>query len=146
VGLDGINLVANRPDLLDRSIILSLAPVLPENRQSEQTFWKNFNEARPRIFGGMLDILSGAMEILPDINLPSLPRLADFARWAVAAAEVMGHGAAAFLDAYAVNVIVLIQAVGVIAHRRSIFIDIAAVAQCIIRISRSIAVILIGEH
>lgn len=104
VGLAGINLVANRPDLLDRSIILSLAPVSPENRRSEQLFWKQFNEARPRILGGMLDILSGAMKILPNIDLPSLPRLADFTRWAAAVAEVMGYGATTFLDAYVVNV------------------------------------------
>jgi hypothetical protein len=104
VGLAGINLVTGRPDLLDRALILRLDPLLPGQRRDEEGLWAQFAEARPRILGGILETLAKAMELLPGLNLPALPRLADFVRWGAAAAEAMGFGAKSFLEAYARNV------------------------------------------
>jgi hypothetical protein len=104
VGLSGINLVADRADLLDRSIIMELAPLAPDQRREERELWREFEVARPQIFGGMLDALARAMQVEPGIRLRSQPRMADFARWGAAAAVGLRRSPKEFLDAYMCNV------------------------------------------
>ena len=104
IGLASINLVANRPDLLDRSLILRMEPITPGQRRDEATLWKEFEKARPRILGGLLDILSKAMGGFPLVVLPRLPRMADFARWGAAAAQALGHTTEEFVEAFDGNV------------------------------------------
>lgn len=99
-GLNGINVVATRPDLLDRSILIELERISPAARREEAEFWQEFETARPTIFGAMLDVLSRAMAIYPTVRLPALPRMADFARWGYAVAEALGLGGKTFLEAY----------------------------------------------
>ncbi len=61
--------------------------------------WAEFEAIRPHLFGALLDELVGALREEPSVRLPSLPRMADFAVWAVAAER--GRGAPArFLAAY----------------------------------------------
>lgn len=113
--LSGVNIVAQRPDLLDRSLLLGLRPIPRGERRDEATFWTEFEEARPYIFGGMLDALSTAMRLRPAVRLKEKPRLADFALWGYAAGEVLGvtcargietlTGGVAFVAAYAANII-----------------------------------------
>jgi hypothetical protein len=91
VGLSGINLVADRPDFLERSTILALDPIAPCQRREESEFWRAFEEAYPSILGGFLDVLSEAMRIRPSIELERPPRMKDFARWGAAAAVALGH-------------------------------------------------------
>lgn len=102
--LAGINLVAQSPDLLDRSIIVELSPIPPAQRRPEREMWEEFDVAAPRIFGGQLDVLAKVMQILPSIRLDSYPRMADFARVGVAAAIALGKTADDFLAAYERNV------------------------------------------
>jgi hypothetical protein len=102
--LDGINLVATRPDLLDRALIFGLERIDPEKRREESEFWRQFEEARPAIVGGMFDALAGAMRIYPKVKLARLPRMADFCRWGYAVAEALGIGGKKFLDAYYRNI------------------------------------------
>jgi hypothetical protein len=104
VGLSGINLVANQPDLLDRCLIIQLEAIRPEERREEVPFWKEFEEQAGYILGGFLDVLAKAMAIHQTLHLEALPRMADFARWGAAAAEAQGIGADAFLGAYQGNV------------------------------------------
>jgi len=104
VGLAGINLVADQPDLLDRSIILPLESIPRERRKEERTFWSDFDQARPQILGGLLDALAKAMEIEPQLIITSRPRMADFARWGAAASEALGKKGGEFLSAYDRNV------------------------------------------
>lgn len=104
IALTGINLVAERADLLDRSVIYHLDPIPDEQRKSEKQFWAEFNEVAPRILGGIFDTLVKAMQIEPTLQIARLPRMADFARWGCAIAIALGHTAEDFLDAYAENV------------------------------------------
>lgn len=99
VGLAGINLVAERADLLDRSLIIALDPVPPHERKEERAFNQEFERVRPRIFGAMLTVLSQAMAVEPKLQLGPLPRMADFARWGAAVAESIGIGHEAFMEA-----------------------------------------------
>jgi putative DNA primase/helicase len=59
--LNGIPALASRPDLADRAIVIVL-PTIPETaRRSEEELYAELDEAAPRIFGALLDGLSGAL-------------------------------------------------------------------------------------
>jgi hypothetical protein len=63
---------------------LTLPPVADAGRQSERELWQQFELARPRILGALLDLVVHGLRMLPGIGLDRLPRMADFARWAAA--------------------------------------------------------------
>jgi hypothetical protein len=99
-GLNGINIAAHKPDLLDRCLLFGLEPLAPEQRRDETELWAEFETLRPSLFGGMLDALSRAMVLRPAVHLPGLPRMADFAKWGCAIAEALGYSQEEFLAAY----------------------------------------------
>lgn len=103
VGLNGINVVATKPDLLDRSILIELTQIPKKERKSESAFWQSFNELKGEILSGIFSVISKAMAIKPQIRLKELPRMADFAEWGCAIAEVLEYGQDAFLGAYYAN-------------------------------------------
>jgi hypothetical protein len=103
VMLNGIEEVATRADLLDRSVLLAL-PVIPESeRRPEDEFLREFEEARPRILGALLDAVACGLKRLADVQLGHYPRMADFAKWVVACSPAMGWSAESFLCAYGAN-------------------------------------------
>jgi hypothetical protein len=104
IGLNGINQIVGKPDLMDRCILLSLERIDPERRMEEAELWRQFDEIRPLIFGGILDTISRAMRIYPEVKLPFLYRMADFTRWGYAIAEALGRPGKEFLDSYQGNV------------------------------------------
>ncbi len=104
IGINGINLAITKPDLLERSILLELERIEPDKRCSEQELWKNFEIERPIILGGVFNAVSKAMAIRDSIQLPQLPRMADFALWGRAIAEALGYGQEAFTRAYIKNI------------------------------------------
>lgn len=101
--LNGIEELATRGDLLDRALVLYLPTIPDDKRQHEKAFWQAFEEARPQILGALLDIVSTALRTLPEVRLDRLPRMADFALWAAAAAAGCGWTAEAFLATYSAN-------------------------------------------
>jgi hypothetical protein len=98
--LTGINTPSDAPDLLSRALRVELEAVRPEQRREEGEFWAAFNEARPRLFGALLDALAATLRQLPETRLVQLQRMADFTRIGAAAAEALGYGQDAFLTAY----------------------------------------------
>ena len=104
VGLNGINIVATRPDLLDRSVIIELDRIPAKKRKEEALVWNEFEADLPSIMGGYFTALSKAMAIYPTVKIESLPRMADYCRWGWALSEALGYGGQAFLDAYTRNI------------------------------------------
>ena len=103
--LNGINQVASRDDLLDRSVLFQLNRIDEADRKEEAVFWQEFEKDRPFILGALFDAISGAMRIYPTLKLDRLPRMADFARWGVAVAEAIKRGSGSeFLKAYYMNI------------------------------------------
>ena len=100
--VNGIEDVITRPDLADRGIFLMLAPIGERQRRSEAELWREFDLARPRILGVLLDAAVRGLQTLPGIRLTSLPRMADFALWATAC-ETALWPAGTFARAYAAN-------------------------------------------
>jgi hypothetical protein len=88
--ITGIGLVITKPDLLDRSIIIALEQIPDDERRDEALLDQEFEAARPKLFGAVLDILSGAIRERQNVKAAKLPRMADFAKWAMAA--VLGRG------------------------------------------------------
>jgi len=101
--LTGIEEIANQSDLLDRILILELPSIDDGHRRTEAEFGKAFEAVRPLILGALLDGVSGALRILPDVMLPKLPRMADFAVWASAGITTIWGTSDQFLSAYAAN-------------------------------------------
>jgi hypothetical protein len=101
--LNGIEELACRGDLLDRSLILYLPTISESARRAERDLWSEFEKLKPRILGALLTAVSGAMARYAEIKLHGLPRLADFALWATAAEHSLGWSDGAFLQAYTGN-------------------------------------------
>jgi hypothetical protein len=95
--------IASRSDLLDRTIVLTL-PTIPESeRRTKEQVWEGFRKAHPRILGALLDAAAHALRTLPDMKPGPLPRMADFAKWAIAAESGLGLAPGEFLRAYRDN-------------------------------------------
>ncbi len=102
IAINGINLASNRPDLLERCLLLKLERM--KERKSEHKLMTDFELARPRILGAVFDVVAKAMALRPSIEVDELPRMADFALWGCAIAEALGIGQKAFMDAYLRNI------------------------------------------
>ena len=101
--LNGITQVATRGDLLDRAVVTTLPPIAERIRKDEETFWREFEQARPRILGALLDAVSCGLQRLPDVQLERKPRMADFAKWGAAVEPACPWPEGTFLEAYVRN-------------------------------------------
>jgi hypothetical protein len=101
--VNGIDDIANRADLAERCLVLTLQPIPKAKRQDEATFWSAFAAAAPRLFGLLLDGMVSALRNLASVKLAELPRMADFAKWVVAAEPGLGLPSGTLLAAYERN-------------------------------------------
>lgn len=101
--LNGIVDLATRGDLLDRCIVVNLAPIGEGERQAERGFWAAWELARPRILGLLYEAVATALKYSESIPVAGLPRMADFCAWVMAACPRLGIDPAAFLLAYKQN-------------------------------------------
>ncbi len=104
ISLNGINLVVNKPDLLQRSVLLELETIPDHQRREESEFWKKFEEKKPYILGSIFDILVKALNEKEKIKLIGYPRMADFTKWGCAISRAMGFSETMFLNAYYSNI------------------------------------------
>lgn len=104
MGINGINLVVESADLLDRSILLGLERISKNKRQKEKEFWEAFENVKPVLLGAIFDAVSKALREYPTISFSSHPRMADFASWGSAIAKALGYTIDEFLDAYNGNI------------------------------------------
>lgn len=104
VGLNGINIAAQRGDLLDRSLLVGLADISKEKRRTEAQLLAEFEGCKAEILGGVLDALVKAIQHYPHVQPDRLFRMADFTRWGCAIALGLGKTANEFLDAYEAKV------------------------------------------
>jgi len=100
--LNGIEDIIGRSDLADRAIFLTLGPIGEEQRRPESELWREFELARPRILGALLDAVARGLGAVDSVHLSRLPRMADFALWATAC-ETGLWPAGTFTRAYAAN-------------------------------------------
>jgi hypothetical protein len=82
--LNGIVDFVTAPDLQNRSIIITLAEIAIGNRKTESELFAEFEAARGRIFGALLDRMVVGVKNLPDTKLVNPPRMAEFCTLSVA--------------------------------------------------------------
>jgi len=102
IGVNGINLAATKPDLLDRGLIFQLQRVEKKDRLREQIVAKKFEELRPYVLGNILDILVKVLQFkeTQETAIEEYPRMADFAEYGEIISRCMGNMDNEFLDAY----------------------------------------------
>lgn len=100
VGLNGINIAAQRGDLLDRILLVGLSDIAKEKRKTEAQLLSEFEKCKAEILGGFLDTLVKALQLYPSINPKGLFRMADFTRWGCAITVALGKTEKDFIDAY----------------------------------------------
>jgi len=101
--LNGIDAIASRHDVLDRSLLISTPVVAPDKRRAENELKAAFEMAQPRIIGTLLDAVSCALRNQESTKLQELPRMADFAIWTTAAEPALGLQPGEFIAAYSAN-------------------------------------------
>jgi hypothetical protein len=98
--VNGIDDMTARPDFASRALAVALPQIQDEQRQEEAAFWADFFTAQPGILAGALSTVAGILAIREQVILAAKPRMADFARFGVAAEQVLGWPRGSFLDAY----------------------------------------------
>jgi hypothetical protein len=101
--LNGIEEVISRGDMLERTVILNLPKIHKKDRRAEKEFWKEFEQARPRILGALYDAMSDVLCQLPSVTIEEKPRMADFALIGTAAERAFGYELGSFMRAYGEN-------------------------------------------
>lgn len=101
--MNGITDFVERSDLLDRTLSVTLEPIGDEHRRQERQMMNAFEEAKPKILGGLLNALSCGLRRLDSIQLDGLPRMADFVIWAEACGEALSWYPGEFSEWYAEN-------------------------------------------
>ena len=102
IGLNGINIVATKPDLLDRSVSIECQRIPEEKRKTESQFWAEFEKDKGEIMGAIFDVISKAMRC--KVHLNKLPRMADTALWGSALSVASGNKPGSFVKAYYENI------------------------------------------
>jgi hypothetical protein len=100
--INGIDDIATRPDLAERSLIINLPEIKSDNRKSESEFWRDFESDKAEIFAGLLDCLVSGLANRNRVNLIEKPRMADVAIW-VTACENGYQPQYTFIDAHTKN-------------------------------------------
>ncbi len=100
--MNGINLAVEKPDLLDRCLLIGLERI--SQFKEETNFWGRFQEAKPRILGAIFDVLVKTLALVDTMPAIHNVRLADFMRLGCAITEALGQNSQDFLDAYEHNV------------------------------------------
>jgi hypothetical protein len=101
--LNGIDDIATRGDLQDRSLLVSLPSIPDDERLEENVFWAEFETVQPRIFGALLGAVSAALRGAEDVRLERMPRMADFTVRATAMEGYFGWDPGSFVETYASN-------------------------------------------
>lgn len=101
VVLNGIAVVATRPDLIDRVIHVDLPTIPADARRDDADTHAGWERDQPTVFAGLLDLFSAALAILPTVKLTQKQRMADYERLGEAVARALGFAAGEFQQQYA---------------------------------------------
>lgn len=88
--LTGINLGRINSDLLERSVMLELAPISGEQRKLDSWLSAEFERRRAGILGGLLDEVAASLRYIGTSRCSTRPRMADHAQVLSALDEAHG--------------------------------------------------------
>lgn len=102
--INGITNVAERPDLLDRALLIELERVPSADRKTEKEFWEAFNKDKAEILTGIFDTVAKAKKLIDDgFDIDNKARMADYELWGCAVCKALGRPHKEFREAYAAN-------------------------------------------
>jgi hypothetical protein len=101
--MNGVPDVAERSDLVDRSLFITPPQITGDRRRAEKEFYAQFQRDSPKILGFLCDCMSNALRLLPDVHLDTKPRMADFACFGEAVCRGAGMEPGTFMAAYEGN-------------------------------------------
>ena len=104
IGLNGVNLSAQKSDLLDRSILIEVERISMETRKPERVLERKFKSAKPKILDAIWTIVAKSFDYQKQITMRGMPfRMADFAIWGEAISLAMGNDEGDFMRVYEEN-------------------------------------------
>jgi len=91
---NGINIVGQEADFLDRTFTLKFERISKEKRRTEKELLDEFEQDKAIITGAIIKLLQKTLAIVDDVKLKELPRMADYCKWGEASARAYGeeHG------------------------------------------------------
>jgi hypothetical protein len=98
IGLNGINQVAKKSDLLDRAILVETMPL--EQRKTETDIETAYEADLPQILSVILTILSETLRVQSTIKISNYQRLADYHHYGAAITQALGYTIEEFNNAY----------------------------------------------
>ena len=100
IGINGINLAATKPDLLDRGLIFQLQRIEKQDRLREEIVNEKFEKLRPYVLGYILDTLVKVLRFkeTEETGIEEYPRMADFSEYGEIIARCMGYELKVFLE------------------------------------------------
>lgn len=101
IGLTGIDVVVNRPDLIERSILFEEGKA--NEYMSENEIFEQFDKIKGSILGGIFNTISEAMKHRHKIRTSRETRMVDFIEWSCAISKSLGYTQEEFLEAYALS-------------------------------------------
>ncbi len=99
--LNGINVVARKPDLLDRALMIQLERIPSNKRRKESDLLESLESIKPQLLGHIIDILVQVLRRKGEVHLSEYPsRLVDFSEYGELVSRCMGENEGAFTAAY----------------------------------------------
>ena len=106
---NGISDLVVKHDFADRALVVTLQPIPPENRRSESDIQQHWQAIKPLVLGALCNAVMVALRRHQDIQLDRSPRMADFAKWVVAAEPALPWKEGRFMAEYEANRFELIE-------------------------------------
>lgn len=102
---NGIPDLATKPDLIDRCISIMLSGISPHQRKDKASLMAEFEQARPRILGALLDAIAAGLTYQDKVRIApeDRTRMYDFQLWVVACERALPWKPGTFTDAYLRN-------------------------------------------
>lgn len=104
VVLNGIAVVATRPDLIDRVVHVDLPTIAADARRDDADTHSAWERDKPVVFAGLLTLFANTLAVLPSVVLSHKQRMADFERLGEAMARSLGFAPGHFQQQYADSV------------------------------------------
>ncbi len=98
--VNGIENLMARGDFADRCLHFVLPSIPDDQRKDEASLYAAFDQIKPRLLGALYDAVACALQRIDSVVLPCVARMADFAKWVVAAEPALPWPKGRFLEAY----------------------------------------------
>src|SRR5215213_5124656 len=97
--LNGITDVVTADDLVQRSLIVRLPTLAKGSYKTEREIQRELDTFRPQIIAALLDAAVEGLRGINSVKVEALPRMGDFASWAVATEVALGGEEGSFMSA-----------------------------------------------